>query len=67
MLVGVTPWSATACVLTLLPSAAKTAMAISGCGNARAQVTHLAVLGLSFVPSCSATIRTRLLTATPSS
>src|SRR5881275_1114486 len=62
-----TPARRAACAATAAASTAHTATLISAPATPRAQVTHLAVLTLSFAPSCSATIRTFQLTAAPSS
>ena len=62
-----TPDSCAACAATAAASTAHTTMVICAPGMPWAQVTHLAVLGLSFAPSCSATMRTRLFTANPCS
>jgi hypothetical protein len=62
-----TPASAAACVATAEASAASTSTSMEAPGIFAAQVTHFDVLGLSFAPSCSATISILLITATPSS
>ena len=62
-----TPDSAAACAATAEASTAHTTTVICAPGMPWAQVTHLAVLALSRVPSCSATMRTGVLTADPSS